>query len=96
MTEKIIKISQKGEIVIPKELRDELGLRSGTDLIIKRENNHLIIDRAKDPMKIVEEFCSLGKKYGLNPQDFTPKKIKKLIDSEYEERYNSYMKGFKK
>jgi AbrB family looped-hinge helix DNA binding protein len=43
-------VSTKGQIVIPAGLREELGIKAGTRLVIQRENNHLVLQ------PITEEF----------------------------------------
>jgi AbrB family looped-hinge helix DNA binding protein len=44
------KVSSKGQIVIPADLRDELGITSGTQVAIHRENDRLVLQ------PITEEF----------------------------------------
>jgi AbrB family looped-hinge helix DNA binding protein len=41
-------ISTKGQIVIPVELREELGIKPGTRLAIQREGNHLVLQPITD------------------------------------------------
>ena len=36
-------VSSKGQVVIPAELRDQMGITSGTKVAIQREDNHLIV-----------------------------------------------------
>ena len=43
-------VSSKGQIVIPAELRAELGIATGTKVAIQRQANHLILQ------PITEEF----------------------------------------
>ncbi|MBS3050537.1 MAG: AbrB/MazE/SpoVT family DNA-binding domain-containing protein [Candidatus Aenigmarchaeota archaeon] len=45
-------ISSKGQIVIPKYLRDALGLKPGSALLItKVENKLILIPKPEDPVK---------------------------------------------
>ncbi|HTV13504.1 MAG TPA: AbrB/MazE/SpoVT family DNA-binding domain-containing protein [Acidobacteriaceae bacterium] len=37
-------VSTKGQLVIPAELRDELGIRPGTRIAILREGNRIILE----------------------------------------------------
>jgi AbrB family looped-hinge helix DNA binding protein len=37
-------VSSKGQIVIPAELRAELGIATGTRVAIQRQDNHLILE----------------------------------------------------
>jgi AbrB family looped-hinge helix DNA binding protein len=45
-------VSSKGQIVIPAELRAELGIAAGTRVAIQRQDNHLILQ------PITEEFIN--------------------------------------
>jgi len=39
------KISSKGQVVLPKSLRDEMAWPVGTDLIVERDRNRLVLRR---------------------------------------------------
>ena len=43
-------VSSKGQIVIPAELRAELGIATGTRVAIQKQDNHLVLQ------PITEEF----------------------------------------
>lgn len=43
MTEEIVRLSRKNQIVVPKEAREKLGLSSGDQLIVRVEKNVLIM-----------------------------------------------------
>ncbi len=49
-------LSSRGQIVIPKELRDKMGLEQGDDLQIYYENNRLILkpDKSKQAVEKLE------------------------------------------
>ncbi len=52
------KISSKGQIVIPKEIREKLGYREGMEIVLRPVNDtKLIIERAP---KLSELFGFLG------------------------------------
>ncbi|HLC58622.1 MAG TPA: AbrB/MazE/SpoVT family DNA-binding domain-containing protein [Candidatus Nanoarchaeia archaeon] len=40
-----IKVSSKGQIVIPESLRNELGIEEGTKLVIIEKDNQMIIEK---------------------------------------------------
>jgi len=40
-----VTLAERGQIVIPKEARDRLGLKSGTCLIITIEGNRLLVEK---------------------------------------------------
>ena len=52
----------KGQIVIPKTIREQLGLKRGSRVLFDFENGELILRSQQDPKKFVEEFCSAVKK----------------------------------
>jgi len=52
-----VKTSSKGQIVIPKEIRDALGIRPGSILNIRLEDKRIILEPAPSPPNI---FVELG------------------------------------
>ncbi|BAZ43794.1 hypothetical protein NIES4102_07960 [Chondrocystis sp. NIES-4102] len=48
MTESITKVNKQGRIVIPIELRQQLGLVAGSKLIVRLEGNRIILEQPKD------------------------------------------------
>ena len=65
------KVSEKGQIVIPKEVRDKLGLKAGSKLIIIATSDLMIMQKAElvgERMRvweIVNRARSLAEKLGL-------------------------------
>ena len=65
------KVSEKGQIVIPKEVRDKLGLRAGSKLIIIATNDLMIMQKAElvgermRAWEIVNRARLLAEKLGL-------------------------------
>ncbi len=54
----IVKLSSKGQIVIPKYIRDKLGLRKGSRLRIRLENKRIILEPVTEPPE--EIFVKAG------------------------------------
>ncbi len=46
-----LKVSSRGQIVIPEELRKELGIKEGTKLILIKEENRIIIEKEAEFLK---------------------------------------------
>ena len=52
-------ISSKGQLVIPKEIRDILGIKPKQKVLLKIVKNHAVIEPL--PEKPVEVFCGIFK-----------------------------------
>ena len=52
-------LSSKGQMIIPKKIRDLMGLNTGSKLILKLEDNNLHIIPIK---KDISSFFAMGKK----------------------------------
>jgi AbrB family looped-hinge helix DNA binding protein len=48
MTEAVTKVNEQGRIVIPIQLRQQLGLVPGSKLIARIEENRLILEKPED------------------------------------------------
>jgi AbrB family looped-hinge helix DNA binding protein len=48
MTTSTTTISQKGQIVLPKFIRDELGIKPADSFNVSLENNRIIVEKALD------------------------------------------------
>ena len=75
MTE-IVTMSSKGQIVVPKELREEMKIDSGTNFVIFGKEDTLILKKIEVP-KATEVFekvhkwgIDLAKKKGWKEEDF--------------------------
>ncbi len=75
-------VGEKGQIVIPKPIRDKFHLRPFTMLVFDVEEERIILKKKEDALAIFEDYVSAfkGKKK-------LPKKIdwNKLYYSQYEE-----------
>lgn len=74
-------VGEKGQVVIPKDVRERLGLRPGSEVVFDIKGEVVVMKPKKTPREIVEEFCSIPtKKF----KRLTPKKLEKILDEEYE------------
>jgi len=47
-----VKVSPKGQIVIPKEFRDQFGIKEGEEVVVERvKEGVLVMKKVKDPVK---------------------------------------------
>ena len=77
------KVGQKGQVVIPKEIRDKAGIRAGSEVLVEmRGNGDVVIKRSSPPTNSYVDYyiASYSKKLkrGVN--------IKKIIEEEAIER----------
>ena len=47
MTEIMLRVGEQGRMVIPSELRKQLGIEVGTELIARVEGDHLVLETPK-------------------------------------------------
>jgi len=75
------KIGPKGQIVIPKVIRDYVGIKPGDTVVIEVREGEIVIIPGRDPREFVEGFCSVVKEKLAEKID-----LERLIESEVEER----------
>ena len=75
------RIGPKGQIVIPKIVRDYVGIKPGDTVLIEVREGEIVITPGTDPREFVESFCSVVKEKLTEKID-----LKRLIESEVEER----------
>lgn len=79
------RIGPKGQIVLPRDIRLNLGLRTGSEVVFHTKDKNIIMEPAEDQLKILDEFCTLP--INIKKRRITVKEIKESIESEFEERY---------
>ena len=79
METKIIKVTDKGQISIPVEIRNAIGISAGDELIAIRDGESICIRKIKE-----DDFKDLLK---LNE-----KSLKKIWDNEIDDIWNNYLK----
>jgi len=62
----ITKPNEKGQIVIPKDIRVHLGLKFGSEIVFEVREKEVVIRPEQDAKRFVEEFTN------------NPKKLKKI------------------
>jgi AbrB family looped-hinge helix DNA binding protein len=74
-------ISTKGQIVLPKDVRDQLGLKPGSEIVFEISGNTIVIRAKADAKNFVEEFAA------ITPKKFktvTIKRIKSMLEEQYD------------
>jgi AbrB family looped-hinge helix DNA binding protein len=72
------KLGPKGQIVIPKDAREQLNIKPGSEVLIEVVNNEIRIKPAMSEMDFFNNFVKTSKKLA-EKIDF-----KKLYDEQYE------------
>ena len=75
------RVGPKGQIVIPKIVRDYLGIKPGDTVVMEVREGEIAIIPGRDPRGFVEGFCSVVKEKLTEKID-----LERLIESEVEER----------
>ena len=76
-----IKVGPEGQIVIPKVVREFLGIKAGDEIVMEIRGKELLIKSKVDPEKFVDDFCSTTKRKLTEKVD-----LKKIVREEVEER----------
>jgi len=50
------RVDGKGRIVLPKKVREALNLREGDEVVIILKGGRLILEKAENPFKVIEEI----------------------------------------
>ena len=80
--EKRTKVGEKGQVVIPKELRDKTGIKEGTEVFVEAKDGIISIRRASHPTESYVDYftATISRKLDREVD------VKKLIEEEVLER----------
>lgn len=84
MYAKTVQITGKGQVVIPKEVRERLGLTKGSKLIMLQKDENIVMHKPEEFEKILEDFS-----------EFTQASEKALADvwkDEKDDVWESYLR----
>jgi len=76
------KIGQKGQIVIPKVVRESAGIKPGDEIVMEIREKEVVIKPGMDPEEFVESFCSVTGNKLTKKVD-----LERLLEQEVEERF---------
>ncbi len=81
MDVKTVKVSEKGQIAIPLDIREAMGLEKGDELILMQEGGKILMEKASEVSGILkDEFTPLLKA--------AEKTAKELWDNKHDEIWN--------
>jgi AbrB family looped-hinge helix DNA binding protein len=55
----MVTVDSKGRIVLPKEVRERLDIRPGTEVEVRVEDGRVVVDTEPDPERVVDRLESL-------------------------------------
>lgn len=55
----MVTVDSKGRIVLPKELRERLGLTAGTEVTVDEEGDHLVVERERGSSDVLARMEEL-------------------------------------
>ncbi len=85
MIVKTVKVSEKGQIAIPLDMREETNICQGDELLLVQDGNKIMIESTeKISNKIKDDFSDILK--------FSEKSLMKIWDNKEDEIWNEYLK----
>lgn len=78
-------IGERGQFVVPKDFREQLGLHPGTEITVEVKGNELVVKPAKTTEEFLKEFFTSSKRLKIKGDPV--KWFKKRLDEQYEEEY---------
>ena len=68
----MVKVDSKGRVVLPKKVRERLGMTPGTEVAIREEDGKAIIEPEADPEQILERMEHLVARAVSDRAETTP------------------------
>jgi len=85
MEMKTVKVSDKGQIAIPRDIRDNIGIERGDELVLFQIGGKILIEKSKKVAeKMEEDFSDLLK--------FSEESLKEVWDNKEDDIWNTYLK----
>lgn len=73
-------IGEKGQVVIPKDIREFLGLEKGQKVVFEVKDKEVILKKEQDVEKFLNEFFSVAR----SKKNLSIKDINKIREKQYE------------
>lgn len=77
-------VGERGQVVLPKDIREQFGLRAGSEITFDARDDEIVVKPALTPEEFVDEFCRTRKKIKMKDG---VKWLKRVLDEQYEEKY---------
>jgi|GEM_PF-611133 AbrB family looped-hinge helix DNA binding protein len=76
-------VGKKGQVTIPKDIRDKYGLKKGEKVIFEERGDEIIMKPEKSGRELVNELASVVEKKSKAPE---PEELKRIYYEQIEER----------
>lgn len=68
----MVTVDSKGRIVLPKEVRDRLGITPGTEVEVHEKGGTAVVEPEDDPEEIIDRMEQLIEETAAEPGELTP------------------------
>jgi len=82
---KMVKVSDKGQISVPQEVRSIMKINKGDELVLIQDKGLIMLQKSSEASKAFSENFQDIKK-------LTEKSLKKVWDNKEDEAWNTYLK----
>ena len=90
-TKRRVRLSSKGQLVIPKEIRDRLGIDAGDELVLYLVGDRLIVAEPVKPSPLEAALAAIEEEVrckGLSPED-VEKALQEARAEAYKDQFGS-------
>ena len=89
LTFKKVKVSDKGQISIPTDMRREIGIKKGDELLLIRKGRKIVLEKPEGVIGLLEdEFADM--------QSITEASLRRIWLKREEDVWNQYLRARKK
>lgn len=82
---KTIRVSEKGQIAIPNQIRETLGIEQGDELVVIQVDNKILIEKTqRTEQRLKDDFKDILK--------FSEKSLREVWDNKSDDIWNQYLK----
>jgi len=74
-------LGEKGQVVIPKDIREFLKLRQGENIIFEVKNEEITLKKEQNAKEVLNDFFTIAR---TKRKDLTLKDLKKIEDESYD------------
>jgi len=87
----LARVSSKGQITIPIEIRKKLNLKEGDKVLFVEENGNIFMLNASlvALREIQENMKDVGKKQNLNSEEDVNEYVEKIREEKWEQKYEN-------